>query len=149
MLGLDSGVVPTLVTRVAVGDGEGARRLFRRGLALAAVASALLTLAAIPAINWLARARNLDAFPGGGAIMLLALPCIAVARISTGASRAVLAMRNEFYSRGLTETWVTTGVFVIAIEALRLFLTVQTAFWPAASVTEPLAAQSPPNTGAK
>ena len=39
MLGLDSGVVPTLVTRVAVGDGEGARRLFRRGLALAAVAS--------------------------------------------------------------------------------------------------------------
>ncbi len=115
MLGLDSGVVPTLVTRVAVGDGEGSRRLFRRGLALAAVASALLALAAIPAINWLARARNLDAFAGGGAIMLLALPCIAVARISTGASRAVLAMRSEFYSRGLTETWVTTGVFVIAI----------------------------------
>ena len=44
--------------------------------------------------------------------------------------------------------WVA-GVFVIAIEALRLFVTVQTAFWPAASVTEPLAAQSPPKTGAK
>ena len=115
MLGLDSAVVPTLVTRVATGDGEGSRRLFRRGLAMAAAASALLALAAIPAINWLARAHHLDAFAGGGAIMLLALPCIAVARISTGASRAVLSMRNEFYSRGLTETWVTTGVFVTAI----------------------------------
>jgi O-antigen/teichoic acid export membrane protein len=115
MLGLDSAVVPTLVTRVAAGDGEGSRRLFRRGLALAAAASAALALAAIPAITWLARARSLDAFAGGGAIMLLALPCIAVARISTGASRAVLSMGNEFYSRGLAETWVTTGIFVAAI----------------------------------
>jgi O-antigen/teichoic acid export membrane protein len=115
MLGLDSGIVPILVPRVAAGDGEGSRRLFRRGLVLAAAASAMLSLAAIPAINWLARARNLDAFAGGGAIMLIALPGIAIARISTGASRAVLSMRNEFYSRGLTETWVTTGLFVIAI----------------------------------
>ncbi|MGC4081416.1 MAG: hypothetical protein QM736_04695 [Vicinamibacterales bacterium] len=26
-----------------------------------------------------------------------------------------LAMSNEFYSRGITETWVTTGVLVVAV----------------------------------
>lgn len=115
MLGFDQRIVPVVATRAALGDGEGSRRLFRRGLLLAVAASAALALVAIPSIIWLARARQLDVFTGGGVVMLLALPGIAAARISTGASRAVLAMGNEFYSRGLTETWVTTGVFVIAI----------------------------------
>ena len=44
--------------------------------------------------------------------------------------------------------WVA-GVFVIAIAPLRLFVIVQTAFWPAASVIEPLAAQSPATVGVK
>src|SRR5262249_11594117 len=35
--------------------------------------------------------------------------------ISTGVSRGLLAMRSEFYSRGLGETWITTGVFTIAV----------------------------------
>ena len=115
MLGLDAGIVPILASRVAAGDGAGARRLFHRGLGLAVLVSAALTIVAIPAIVWLARARSLDAFSGGSVMMLLALPAIAATRISTGASRSVLAMHNEFYSRGLTETWVTTGVFVAAV----------------------------------
>ncbi len=115
MLGLDLGIVPLLATRVAAGDGDGARALFRRGVTLAAVSSVGLALIAIPFINWLAETSGLDAFAGGGAIMLLALPCIAVARISTGASRAMLSMRAEFYSRGLVETWVQTATFVLAV----------------------------------
>ena len=115
ILGLDLGIVPAIATRAAAGDGDGARRLFRRGLAAATAASLALALVSIPFINWLARVGGLDAFAGGGAIMLLALPGIAVARISTGASRALLSMRSEFYSRGLVETWVQTGVFVLAV----------------------------------
>lgn len=115
MLGLDLGIVPAVATRAAAGDCAGARRLFRRGLAAATAASLALALVSIPFINWLARVGGLDAFAGGGAIMLLALPGIAVARISTGASRALLSMRSEFYSRGLVETWVQTGVFVLAV----------------------------------
>lgn len=115
MLGLDSGIVPLVAQRVAAGDGTESRRLFRRAILCAVAVSVPLTLVAIPTIAWLADAGSLDAYSGGMTIMLLALPGIAVARISTGASRAVRSMSSEFYSRGITETWVTTGVFVIAI----------------------------------
>ncbi|HUR33223.1 MAG TPA: polysaccharide biosynthesis C-terminal domain-containing protein [Vicinamibacterales bacterium] len=115
MLGFDNSIIPFLAPRVRDGDRAGAQRVFRRALAIAGVASTLLALVAVPVIAWLAVTRGLDAFSHGGVIMLLALPGIAVARIATGASRSVLAMSSEFYSRGLTETWVTTGVFVIAV----------------------------------
>ena len=115
MLGFDNSIIPFLAPRVKAGDKAGARRIFRRTAALAVVASTLLAALSVPVIAWLAATRGLDAFTHGGTIMLLALPGIAIARIATGASRSVLAMSNEFYSRGLTETWVTTGVFVVAV----------------------------------
>ncbi len=115
MLGFDSSIIPFLAPRVRAGDLPGARRLFLRASAIAGVASTLLAAVSVPVIAWLAATRGLDAFTHGGTIMLLALPGIAIARIATGASRSVLAMSNEFYSRGITETWVTTGVFVAAV----------------------------------
>jgi O-antigen/teichoic acid export membrane protein len=117
MLGLDNSIIPFLAPRAAAGDTVAAVGLFHRAIRIAAVASSLLALGAVPVIVWLARRHGFDAFADGGAVMLLALPGIALARISTGASRSVLVMSNEFYSRGLTETWVTTGVFVIAVAA--------------------------------
>jgi O-antigen/teichoic acid export membrane protein len=115
MLGFDNSIIPFMAPRVGRNDRDGARWMFRRMAALAGVASSVVALVAIPVVAWLAAARGLDAFSHGGVVMLLALPGIAVARIATGASRSVLAMSSEFYSRGITETWVTTGVFVIAV----------------------------------
>jgi len=122
MLGLDSSIVPIVATRAAAGDGDGSRRAFRRAILCAGSASVMLALAAFAFVDWAAGARPFAAlesfvgnFSGGGAFMLLALPGIAIARISTGAARGVLAMRNEFYSRGLAETWVTIGVFGLAL----------------------------------
>ena len=115
MLGFDNSIIPFMAPRVASGDADGARRVFRRAAAIAGVASSVVALVSIPVVAWLAATHGLDAFARGGVVMLLALPGIAVARIATGASRSVLAMSSEFYSRGITETWVTTGVFVIAI----------------------------------
>jgi O-antigen/teichoic acid export membrane protein len=114
-LGFEEGMVPLVASRLAVGDGTGARHIYRRGLTTALVAAVTLAAIGWPFLEWLAGARGLEAFGGGAAIMLLALPGITLARISTAASRAVLAMRNEFYSRGLVETWVTTVVFIVAI----------------------------------
>lgn len=115
MLGFDNSIIPFLAPRVKAGDLSGARRLFLRMAAIAGVASTLLAALSVPVIAWLAATRGLDAFTHGGTIMLLALPGIAIARIATGASRSVLAMSNEFYSRGIAETWVTTGVFLAAV----------------------------------
>ena len=115
MLGFDNSIIPFLSARVRAADLRGARNVFHRAVAIAGAASALLALIAVPVVMWLAVSRGLDAFTHGGAVMLLALPGIAIARIATGASRSVLAMSSEFYSRGITETWVTTGVFVVAV----------------------------------
>lgn len=115
MLGFDNSIIPFVAARAGAGDREGARRVLRQALWVAGLVSTAVVLAAGPLLAWLATRRGLDAFSGGAVIMLLALPGIAVARISTGASRAVLSMRNEFYSRGITETWVTIGTFVAAI----------------------------------
>lgn len=115
MLGFDNSIIPFVAARAGAGDRDGARRVLRQALWVAGVVSTMVVLAAGPVLVWLATRRGLDAFSGGAVIMLVALPGIAVARISTGASRAVLSMRNEFYSRGITETWVTIGTFVVAI----------------------------------
>jgi O-antigen/teichoic acid export membrane protein len=114
-LGLEEGMVPLVAARMAATDGVGARQIFRRGLMAALLASTALVLVAIPSIEWLARSFHFEAFAGGTTLMVLALPGITLARLSTAASRATLSMRNEFYSRGLVETWVTTAVFLIAI----------------------------------
>jgi O-antigen/teichoic acid export membrane protein len=115
MLGLDNAVIPLLAPRIVRGDRGGAHELFRRALSLAVSASTALALVAIPLVTWLATRRGIDAFTHGEAVILLALPGIALARLGTAASRTVLAMRSEFFSRGLAETWVTIGVFVIAV----------------------------------
>ncbi|MGC4085326.1 MAG: hypothetical protein QM736_25195 [Vicinamibacterales bacterium] len=102
MLGFDNSIIPFLAPRVQGRDLAGSTRLFARMCAMAGAASLLLALASAPVVAWLAIARGYDAFSHGGAVMLLALPGIAIARIATGASRSVLAMSNEFYSRGIT-----------------------------------------------
>jgi O-antigen/teichoic acid export membrane protein len=117
MLGLDSGIVPVVATRAGVGDTAGARAILRRAIALVVIASTVVALAAWLASDWLVEVRGLDALAGGGALMMFALPGIAAARVATGASRAVMAMGNEIYSRGLADTWVTIGVFLIVVAA--------------------------------
>jgi O-antigen/teichoic acid export membrane protein len=113
MLGFDNAIVP-FVARSTNGNGS-APGLLRRTLLLAITASTLVMILVGALVWWWPSGPGVQAYSSGAGVMLLALPGIAVARIATGASRAVLAMRSEFYSRGLVETWVTTGVFVAAI----------------------------------
>jgi O-antigen/teichoic acid export membrane protein len=115
MLGLDQSIVPLIARREAAGDRHGSRRLFVQAVAAGVATSAALVAIAWPVLTWLAASHHLAAFSRGGTLMLFALPGIAIARISTGVSRALLSMRSEFYSRGLTETWLTTGTFAVAI----------------------------------
>jgi O-antigen/teichoic acid export membrane protein len=114
-LGLDGAVIPLIARRAAAGDGDGVRDVFRRAARMAAVGSVATAILATPIAWWLATTDRISGLEGGGALMLLALPGIALARVATAASRSVLSMSNEFYSRGLTETWVTTAVFVVAV----------------------------------
>ena len=114
MLGFDNAIVP-FVARSAVSGRRSAIGVVKRTTALAFAASTVVMVFVAGLVWWRRDVPGLEAYSTGGALMLLALPAIAVARIATGASRAVLAMGSEFYSRGLVETWVTTGVFIIAV----------------------------------
>ena len=97
------------------GGSQSAIGLLRRTSALALAASVIVMGVVAVLVWWWPGTPGLEAYAAGSAVMLLALPGIAVARIATGASRAVLAMRSEFYSRGIAETWVTVAVFVMAV----------------------------------
>lgn len=114
-LGLDLAIIPFIARTEAAGRHRDTRRLFTRAVLAGLILSVLLVAFGIPLLTWFANLRQLDEFTRGGTIMLLALPGIAVARISTGVSRGLLSMRSEFYSRGLGETWITTGVFLVAL----------------------------------
>lgn len=115
MLGFDNAIIPFIAPLSKSGDRIGASRMLRKTTLLAGAVSAFVTLVAVLLVWWIPALRGLYGFSQGGVVMLLALPGIAIARIATGASRSVLAMNSEFYSRGLVETWVTTGVFVLAV----------------------------------
>lgn len=114
-VGLDTSIIPLVARSEAAGRRDESRRLFVRGLVLALLSSAVLVVLGMPLVEWYARSHHLEEFTRGGTIMLLALPGIALARVSTGVSRGLMAMRTEFFSRGLVETWVTTGVFMLAL----------------------------------
>ena len=49
------------------------------------------------------------------AVMLLALPGIALYRVANGLSRGMAVMHHDIYSRGLTESLATTAALVVAV----------------------------------
>ena len=115
MLGFDNAIIPFIAPFARSGNRFAAARMLRTTALLAGLVSTAVTVVAVLLVWRIPALRELYGLSQGGVVMLLALPGIAIARIATGASRAVLAMNSEFYSRGLAETWVTTGAFVVAI----------------------------------
>ena len=114
VLGFDNSMVAILAPHVVRGDPAGSRRLFHRAISASAVVSAVVAAACLAAALLIPRISAMDVVVGGGALMLLALPGIALARIGATASRSAMSMRDEFYSRSLVETWMTIGVFLAA-----------------------------------
>ncbi|MEQ1912124.1 MAG: oligosaccharide flippase family protein [Vicinamibacterales bacterium] len=115
MLGFDNAIIPFVAPLARSGNRFGAARMLRTTTLVAGLVSTAVTIVAFMLVWRIPALRDLYGLSQGGVVMLLALPGIAIARIATGASRAVLAMKSEFYSRGLAETWVTTGAFVVAM----------------------------------
>ena len=113
--GLDTATVPLVAQRQARGDTGSSRRILRIAVVFGLLASLATAAAGIGLSRllgpWLGQPAPLTQ---ATALMLLALPGIALYRISNGVSRGFRAMRHDFFSRGLTETWVTIAGFLIA-----------------------------------
>lgn len=115
-LGLDYSVVPLVARHEVAGDHAASRRLWRTatrltlgaGMVVALVASAAVTLAA-PGFGI---APDLAS---AAALMMLAVPGVALYRVSNGLSRGLHVMVHDLYSRGLTESLGTTLAFLAAV----------------------------------
>ncbi|MEP6956511.1 MAG: polysaccharide biosynthesis C-terminal domain-containing protein, partial [Chthoniobacterales bacterium] len=113
--GMDTSTIALVAAREAEGDLDGTRALLRRAVLFGLLFSVLAALAGILAFQTIG--RQLGQPPElirSTSLMLLAVPGIALYRISNGVSRGLRVMRHDLYSKGFTETFGTIASFLVA-----------------------------------
>jgi hypothetical protein len=116
MFGLDNAIVPFIARAEMVGDRARSRALFHLAVFLALAQSALTALLAIAVLQFLVRPLGIDPrLANVLSVLLCALPGVNLYRICTAVSRANKVMKHDIWSRGLTESSVTTLAFLGAI----------------------------------
>jgi len=118
LFGLDNAIVAFIARSEAVGDRARSHALFRLAAGLALLQSIAIAVVALIAI-WLFGDRfGLDRqLAGGLSLMLCALPGLALYSINTAVSRGMKVMRHDIYSRGVTQSIVTSVAFLLALAA--------------------------------
>jgi O-antigen/teichoic acid export membrane protein len=116
VFGLDNAIITFIARAEALGQRARSRRLFQVAIVLGLLQS-VATAAIVIVFLRLFRER-LGASPqllSALAVLLCALPGVALYRISTSVSRGMKVMQHDIYSRGLTEPIVTTLGLLAAI----------------------------------
>jgi len=115
-LGLDTGAITFVARSEAAGARSASRQIRRASLTLALTASSVLAIAGFAAASWVAAHGGQRApLARATAVMLLALPGIALYRISNALSRGMSVMHHDIYSRGLTESLGTAAALLAAL----------------------------------
>lgn len=116
IFGLEEGITPLVARARRRGDDARALGLLRTAagagaaIATATALTAYLVLQVVAGVaGWIPEVTT------AVSLILLALPAMAVYRISSGFSRGLKLMRHTFWSRGITETWVTLLSLVTGI----------------------------------
>ncbi len=116
ILGLDDAILTFIARAEAAGDRVRSRALFRIAVGLAVAQSAIVAFLSIVIIQvWGDRLRLEPEMVSALAIILCALPGVALYRISTSVSRGMKVMKHDIYSRGITESGATTLAFLFAL----------------------------------
>lgn len=116
LFGLDNTVTTFIARAEAAGDHSRSRAVFRVGVTLALLQCALLAGGAIAAIQILGARFAMDArMISALSILLCAVPGLACYRMNTAVSRGMKVMRHDIFSRGVTETIVTTAALLLAL----------------------------------
>jgi len=114
--GLDQGTTALVAQRAARGDGAGVGAVFRAAVATGLVLSALIGGAAWAGLGLagtlLGQAPETVA---AQRLMLLALPGVALYRISNGASRGLGIMKHDALSGGLAENLAAVAALVVLV----------------------------------
>jgi O-antigen/teichoic acid export membrane protein len=114
ILGLDDAITTFVARANASREHVRAAALFRVAAVLGVVQSTAVAVLAVFAIRLFGNRLGLEPEMASAlAIILCALPGIALYRISTAVSRGMKVMKHDIYSRGVMESGATTLAFLI------------------------------------
>src|SRR5438552_4926286 len=114
IVGLDNAIMTFIARSEALGDRARSRMLFRLAVGLAVSQSAVVAVLSIVVIRLFGHHFGLQTdMVSAQAIILWALPGIALYRMSTSVSRGMKVMQHDIYSRGITEPILSTLAFLI------------------------------------
>jgi O-antigen/teichoic acid export membrane protein len=116
IFGLDAAITTFIARAEAAGDRARSRTLFRLAVFLGMLQCAILAGISITVVRLFGHRLGLDPqMVAALSVMLCAMPVVALYRINTAVSRGMKVMRHDIFSRGITETVVTTLAFLAAL----------------------------------
>src|SRR5436853_1659946 len=116
VLGLDNTITTFIARSEAVGDRARSRVLFRIAVILGVAQSIITAGLVILGLRFFNNRLHIQPqLVSALALVLCAMPGLALYRISTAVSRGIKVMQHDIYSRGITEPIVTTLAFLLAI----------------------------------
>jgi O-antigen/teichoic acid export membrane protein len=116
IFGLDDTIITFIARAEAAGDRARSHALFRLAVFLGVAQCAILAGISITVVRLFGQQLGLDPEMGTAlSVMLCAMPVVALYRINTAVSRGMKVMRHDIFSRGMTETIVTTLAFLAAL----------------------------------
>jgi len=116
IFGLDDTIITFIARAEAAGDRVRSRALFHLAVFLGVCQCTLLAGISITVVRFFGGRLGLDSqMVAALSVMLCAMPVVALYRINTAVSRGMKVMRHDIFSRGITETIVTTLAFLAAL----------------------------------
>src|SRR6184192_3984248 len=116
VLGLDNAITTFIARSEAMGDRARSRALFRIAVVLGVTQSIITAGIVIVGLRFFNNRLHLETqMVSALALVLCAMPGLALYRISTAISRGMKVMQHDIYSRGMTEPIATTLAFLLAL----------------------------------
>src|SRR6188472_3469294 len=116
VLGLDNTITTFIARSEAVGDRARSRALFRIAVILGVAQSVITAGVVILGLRFFNNRLHIQPqMVSALALVLCAMPGLALYRISTSISRGMKVMQHDIYSRGMTEPIATTLAFLLAL----------------------------------
>src|SRR5882762_873510 len=116
VLGLDNAITTFIARSEAVGDRARSKALFRIAVVLGVAQSIVTAAIVIVALRFFNNRLHIQPQMASAlALVLCAMPGLALYRISTAISRGMKVMQHDIYSRGMTEPIATTLAFLLAL----------------------------------
>jgi O-antigen/teichoic acid export membrane protein len=116
VLGLDNAITTFIARSEALGNRARSRSLFHLAVVLGIAQSVVTAAVVIVALRFFnGRLHVQPQMLSALALVLCAMPGLALYRISTAISRGMKVMKHDIYSRGMTEPIATTLAFLAAL----------------------------------